>query len=312
MESKILLPDLEWLIKRILRFIQLPQLDALMNYNSVNTHGKMSYTMNTITQATVALYLTAQFRCWTCEHVSLRQHVNKFWACAGGPGVENDYCKHRWTSLALQEGTNPPKRAFILALLWHNWVNAPSQSLFAIIKIVQCNQIVRCEWAFLLLACDQVMHTWFECAFVNKWHLNIKDWYGWLCPYDWKYHYSFNGWSRAILSFLDPWKETASTGSRGEVSQMKVLLSQPHNITWFAMHQWVLCTQQTLLSGGTEVGPRDDEEISQDHFRLCFFWSSQEWNCLDRQLSSKSLLRWLAVEAISICYRHYGTAVHSL
>ena len=55
----------------------------------------MPYILNTITQAAGALHLTAHYRCWTCEHVSRRQHVNKFWVYAGGltnpcdPGVEN-------------------------------------------------------------------------------------------------------------------------------------------------------------------------------------------------------------------------------
>ena len=48
------------------------------------TQGKMSYILNTITQATRALHLTAHCKCWTCKHVSHGHHVNKFWAYAGG------------------------------------------------------------------------------------------------------------------------------------------------------------------------------------------------------------------------------------
>ena len=51
--------------------------------------------------------------CWTCEHVSCRQYVNKFWAYKWSnkplPRCGKclvSYCKHQWTSLASQEGTN--------------------------------------------------------------------------------------------------------------------------------------------------------------------------------------------------------------
>ena len=37
-------------------------------------------TLNTITLVPHDLHLTAHCRCWTCEHVGRRQHVNKFWA----------------------------------------------------------------------------------------------------------------------------------------------------------------------------------------------------------------------------------------
>ena len=81
------------------------------------TQGKMSYTLNTITQVNRALHLTAHCRCWTCEHVSRRQHLNKNWAYVGG-GLTNScsgacgkslagYCKQQWISLALQKGNNP-------------------------------------------------------------------------------------------------------------------------------------------------------------------------------------------------------------
>ena len=43
MENKIPLPDMEWLIKPILRFIQLPRLDALMNWNTVYTRRYVMY-----------------------------------------------------------------------------------------------------------------------------------------------------------------------------------------------------------------------------------------------------------------------------
>ena len=96
MENKIPLPDMKGSIKRILRFIQLPSpLDALINYNTVYTKKDViPHTLNTITQATRALHLTAHCRCCTCEHVSRRHHVNKFWAYTGGltnlcPIVEN-------------------------------------------------------------------------------------------------------------------------------------------------------------------------------------------------------------------------------
>ena len=76
-------------------FLTAPTVVAALMHYVLYTQGKMSYTLNTITQATRALHLTAHCRCWTCEHVSRRQHVNKFWAYAGGltnpcgPGVEN-------------------------------------------------------------------------------------------------------------------------------------------------------------------------------------------------------------------------------
>ena len=43
MENKIPLPDMTWSIKRILKFIQLPQLDDLMNYNTTYTRKEIIY-----------------------------------------------------------------------------------------------------------------------------------------------------------------------------------------------------------------------------------------------------------------------------
>ena len=43
MENKIPLADMEWSIKQILRFIQLPQLDALINYDTVYTRKDVIY-----------------------------------------------------------------------------------------------------------------------------------------------------------------------------------------------------------------------------------------------------------------------------
>ena len=106
---------MEWSIKQILRFIQLPQLDALMNYNTVYTrkdvvHIERNYSNDSCSPSTT---------CWTCEHVSYRLDVNKFWAHRWSnkpqwPGCGKclaGYCKCRWTSLASQEGTTNPKKA---------------------------------------------------------------------------------------------------------------------------------------------------------------------------------------------------------
>ena len=41
MENKIPLPDMKWSIKWILRFIQLPQLDALKNYVQHGIHKEI-------------------------------------------------------------------------------------------------------------------------------------------------------------------------------------------------------------------------------------------------------------------------------
>ena len=43
MHNKVPLPDMEWVIKQTLRFKQLPQLDALMNYNTIYTRKDIVY-----------------------------------------------------------------------------------------------------------------------------------------------------------------------------------------------------------------------------------------------------------------------------